>query len=57
MEFKDIKVGTFVLYNGKYAVKTDNSHIMVNGLGSDGFIEIKDEDNLIIEEDNDETGK
>ncbi len=57
MEFKDIKVGTFFLYNGKYAVKTDNSHIMVNGLGSDGFIEIKDEDNLIIEEDNDETGK
>ena len=57
MEFKDIKVGTFVLYNDKYAVKTDNSHIMVNGLGSDGFIEIKDEDNLIIEEDNEETGK
>ena len=57
MEFKDIKVGTFVLFFFKYAVKTDNSHIMVNGLGSDGFIEIKDEDNLIIEEDNDETGK
>ena len=57
MEFKDIKVGTFVLYNGKYAVKTDKSHIMVNGLGSDGFIEIKDDDDLIIEEDNDETGK
>lgn len=57
MEFKDIKVGTFVLYNGKYAVKTDNSHIMVNGLGSNGFIEIKEEDDLTIEEDNDETGK
>lgn len=57
MEFKDIKVGTFVLFNGRYAVKTDKSHIMVNGLGSDGFIEIKDEDDLIIEEDNDETGK
>lgn len=58
LKFKDIKVGTFVLYDGKYAVKTDNTHIMVTGLGSNGFIEIKDDDDLIIEEDNnDETGK
>jgi len=58
IKFKDIKVGTFVLFNEHYAVKTDNTHIMVNGLGSNGFIEIKDEDVLIISEDEtNETGK
>lgn len=57
MEFKDIKIGTFVLYNGKYAVKTDNTHIMVNGLGSNGFIEIKENDDLIIEEESDDDRK
>lgn len=58
LKFKDIKIGTFILFNEHYAVKTDNTHIMVNGLGSNGFIEINDEDILIISEDNkNETGK
>ncbi len=58
MEFSEIPVGTFIKYNGRYAVKTDKTHIMVIGLGSDGFIEIAENEDLEIEgEEEDETGK
>jgi len=55
--FSEIPVGTFVLFNGRYAVKSDKTHITINGLGSNGIIEIEENQDLEIEETDDETGK
>ncbi len=56
MIFADIPVGTFVLFNNKYAVKSDNTHVMTQDEDKKVFYEIPE--NAIISEDNaDETGK
>lgn len=56
MIFADIPVGTFILFNNKYAVKSDNTHVMTQDEDKKVFYEIPENAN-VSEDKTDETGK
>jgi len=49
--FKDLEKGKSFLFNGAYAIKIDNKRIHVTKLGTDGFIELDENEVLEISED------
>lgn len=49
--FRDLEKGKSFLFNGAYAIKIDNKRIHVTKLGTDGFIELDENEELEISED------
>lgn len=51
-KFSEIPLGTFVMFNGQYAVKIKYDCIQIPKFGADGFHFIKDDDivDIIIED-------
>lgn len=51
IKFSDIPIGTFVMFNGQYAVKIKKDCIQIPKLGVDGFHHIQNDEQVeIIEE-------
>ena len=48
MTFKDIPIGSDVLYNGHYAIKTKPNEIQIPRLGTNGFIYIDSEQEIEV---------
>ena len=48
MKFSEIPVGTFVMFNGQYAVKIKKDCIQIPKLGVDGFHHITDDEQVEI---------
>jgi hypothetical protein len=52
--FKDLEKGKSFLLNGLYAIKVDSKRILVSKYGSDGFIDMNENDELEMYEDDEE---
>lgn len=52
--FKDLEKGRAFLFNGAYAIKVDSKRILVSKYGSDGFIDMNENDELEMYEDDEE---
>jgi hypothetical protein len=52
--FKDLEKGKSFLLNGLYAIKVDSKRILVSKYGSDGFIDMNENDELEMHEDDEE---
>lgn len=48
MKFSEIPVGTFVMFNGQYAVKIKKDCIQIPKLGVDGFHHITDDEQVEV---------
>ena len=52
--FKDLEKGKSFLFNGSVAIKVDSKRILVSKYGSDGFIDMNENDELEMYEDDEE---
>lgn len=48
MKFSEIPIGTFVMFNGQYAVKIKKDCIQIPKLGVDGFHHITDDEQVEV---------
>lgn len=48
MKFSEIPIGTFVMFNGQYAVKIKKDCIQIPKLGVDGFHHITNDEQVEI---------